>query len=405
MSGCSCADRFGGDEALVGVGGRHADVDDRGVGTCRADLAHELVGVLGLGYHLDARVLQEPHEALARDHRVLGDDYAHGISAAQGGRRELEPAAERADAVCDVDERGVAGRAVVVGSDDEAAVVHDGADVDRRGPPHRGVADRFVDGDVGACLDGRGEALVGDVVQADHERRDVGERRERRLQACLGQHRGVDAVCELAQLGERAVDLVSDVAQTLGELALCAGARQAQVEYDGEQALLRAVVQVALQAPSRLVRGRDDARPRAAQLPELGEHLRAQRLVLDRQPRGRAEQAVELAIGEHGGVVDDDREQATAAGDARRGSRRLHADRSVGVDEASDGRDPVQDLDGRVAQRHGERVPELARRRRRAEVGGELCDAGARGARAQHGPDRRRRPVRQVRRRAAGRRP
>ena len=106
--------------------------------------------------------------------------------------------------------------------------------------------------------------------------------------------------------------------EPLAQRALRSGPGQAQVEDDGQQALLCAVVEVVLQAPPGLVRRRDDPRPRVAQLLELGEHLGAQRLVLDRQPRRGAEEALELAAGKRGGVVDDDRQQAAAARDARR---------------------------------------------------------------------------------------
>src|SRR5262249_15822502 len=61
-------------------GRRHADVDDRGVGPGEADGAQQPGGVADLADDLDARVGQHPGDALARDHHVLGDDYAHGIS-------------------------------------------------------------------------------------------------------------------------------------------------------------------------------------------------------------------------------------------------------------------------------------------------------------------------------------
>ena len=229
--------------------------------------------------------------------------------------------------------------------------MHGGADADRRRLPRGGVADRLVDGDVGAGLDGRRKARSVTSSKLTVSGASVGERRERRLQAGLGQHGGVDAVRELAQLGERAVDLVADVAEPLAERALRSGAGQAQVEDDGQQALLRAVVEVAFQASPGLVRRRDDARPRVTQLLELGEHLGAQRLVLDRQPRRGAEEALELAAGKRGGLVEDDGQQATAARDPRRRPGRSSAQRTVGVHEAAGCGNPVEDVEGGVAQR------------------------------------------------------
>ena len=116
---------------------------------------------------LDAGLAQQAHDALAREHRVLGDDYAHGISARRsvGARSSPPPSAPTRSATWTSDV--VARRAVVGGGDDETAVAHRGADADRRRPPRSGVADRLVDRHVGAGLDGRGEALVGHVAAAD----------------------------------------------------------------------------------------------------------------------------------------------------------------------------------------------------------------------------------------------
>ena len=46
--GCRARISLGGDEALVGVGRRHADVDDRDVGLVLVDGAQQLVAVVGL---------------------------------------------------------------------------------------------------------------------------------------------------------------------------------------------------------------------------------------------------------------------------------------------------------------------------------------------------------------------
>ena len=67
--------------------------------------------------------VEQADDALAREHDVVGDDYAHGISAVSVVALELERAAERADAVGDVDHRRAAVGAVVAHPDDEAAVL------------------------------------------------------------------------------------------------------------------------------------------------------------------------------------------------------------------------------------------------------------------------------------------
>ena len=50
------ADPLGGDEALVGVRRRHADVDDRGVRAFESHLSEQALGVVGLGHDVDAGV-------------------------------------------------------------------------------------------------------------------------------------------------------------------------------------------------------------------------------------------------------------------------------------------------------------------------------------------------------------
>ena len=81
MSGVLGADLQRRAQAVVGVGRRHADVDDRHVGLVRVDLAQQVLGVAGLADHVEAPLLEQPHDPLAQEHRVVGDDYAHGILA------------------------------------------------------------------------------------------------------------------------------------------------------------------------------------------------------------------------------------------------------------------------------------------------------------------------------------
>jgi len=93
------------------------------------------------------------------------------------------------------------------------------------------------------------------------------ERLERGGQPVVGQHGRVDAPRELAQLAQRALDVLA------GALELGAHRRpqvelpegEAEAQRDRHEALLRAVVQVALDAPPLGVGG-DDA-PRARRPP------------------------------------------------------------------------------------------------------------------------------------------
>ena len=98
--------------------GRQPDVDDRDVQLMAVDLAQQLVGVLALGDHVEAGVAQQAGEPLAQQHAVLGDGYAHGISAltsraAAARRPDPQPATERLDPV---GQAAQAGAALAVGA-------------------------------------------------------------------------------------------------------------------------------------------------------------------------------------------------------------------------------------------------------------------------------------------------
>src|SRR5947208_2419803 len=69
-----------GDQPLVGVGRRHADVDDRRVGSGKPDVAEQTARVLRLTDHVHTGLTEKADDALAREHGIVCDDYAHGIS-------------------------------------------------------------------------------------------------------------------------------------------------------------------------------------------------------------------------------------------------------------------------------------------------------------------------------------
>ena len=66
-------------QALVGVLGRHADVDHGDVGAVRADLAQQVVAVAGLADDLEAGILEHARGAGAQQHGVLADDDAQRL--------------------------------------------------------------------------------------------------------------------------------------------------------------------------------------------------------------------------------------------------------------------------------------------------------------------------------------
>ena len=89
------ADRLRRPEALVGVGRRHPDVDDRDVRAMLADGLQERVGVAGLGDDLEAGLGQQPRDPLAQQERVVGEDEPQGHARLEQGpdapRRTARP--------------------------------------------------------------------------------------------------------------------------------------------------------------------------------------------------------------------------------------------------------------------------------------------------------------------------
>src|SRR5204863_334371 len=61
--------------------GGQADVDDDDVEGIAVDLEQQLRGAPALGDDLEPAVVQETCEPLPKEDAVLGDRYAHGISA------------------------------------------------------------------------------------------------------------------------------------------------------------------------------------------------------------------------------------------------------------------------------------------------------------------------------------
>jgi len=89
-NGClrpAVTNRPGGRQPLVGVGGRHANVDYGHVGTFQGDKPQQRLRIAGLAHHLDARVAEQPSHSGPDQHDVVGDYGAHGITASI----ELDP--------------------------------------------------------------------------------------------------------------------------------------------------------------------------------------------------------------------------------------------------------------------------------------------------------------------------
>ena len=85
----------------------------------------------------------------------------------------------------------------------------------------------------------------------------------------------------------------------------CRPSGHPQRQRERDEVLLRAVVQVALDPPARVVAGRDQPRARRAQLLVAGPQLGVEALVAQREPGRRARGAHQLRLLEQRGVVHD----------------------------------------------------------------------------------------------------
>ena len=99
---------------------------------------------------------------------------------------------------------------------------------------------------------------------------------------------------------------------SLGVVASCTPLRrvvadtaieQAQLQRQGDEALLGAVMQVALEPPALGVAGRDDALPRRPQLGSCPQRPGPQVLVLERDSRRGADRLDEIGVVVERGVV------------------------------------------------------------------------------------------------------
>ena len=79
MSGSWLAQLHRRAQAVVLVARRHLDVDHGDVGPVRQRPAQEVLGVAGLRHHVEAGLVEQPHDALAQEDVVLADHDAQGL--------------------------------------------------------------------------------------------------------------------------------------------------------------------------------------------------------------------------------------------------------------------------------------------------------------------------------------
>ena len=126
-----------------------------------------------------------------------------------------------------------------------------------------GICHGFGYDEIRAGLDAGGQALVWYRVDVHGKRGVLRKGMQRRVQAGLDKDRRMDARRQLAQLLQCAAELFRRFGKRLrrvGSGAIEQLAGTAQPHRQRDQPLLRAVVEIALQAPSFDVSGLDDAR-------------------------------------------------------------------------------------------------------------------------------------------------
>ena len=118
----------------------------------------------------------------------------------------------------------------------------------------------------------------------------------------------MDAVRQLAQLGDRPAQLGLGLVQARRELRILVGPelrpQEAKREREPDEALLRAVVEVALEPAALGVTRLDDAGARGAEILQLSAGLGLQALVLEREARRRGDLLDELRVVEELGPVE-----------------------------------------------------------------------------------------------------
>ena len=122
------------------------------------------------------------------------------------------------------------------------------------------VGERLGDGEVDRGLDCGRDAFARHAY-VDRQRRAGGQARQCRRESPVVERRGVDAVREVAQLGESLLELLVRLVDERRS-GCAARPRRGALEANGgkHEALLRAIVQVPLEPATRLVGGGDEAR-------------------------------------------------------------------------------------------------------------------------------------------------
>ena len=213
-------------------------------------------------------------QPVAQQDGVFGDDDAHGSSATirgpapAGSRRRASrrgAATRAASPARPVPRVGVGAADAVVARPRLAAAVPRRAHVDAPGVARGVLGDvrqRLGDDEVGGRLDRRRRPRRHVDLDGHGNRRPRRERRQRRVEAAVVEDGRREPADEVAELDDRRLRLpvraADELARRLG-VVLELLAREAEVEPERDEPLLRAVVEVALDPPPLLDRGVDRA--------------------------------------------------------------------------------------------------------------------------------------------------
>src|SRR5215212_11107225 len=177
----------------------------------------------------------------------------------------------------------------------------------------------------------------------------------------------VDTAGDVAKLGERERDLVPRLTEATGRVGVVTQAflEQAEIEREGDQPLLGAVVKVALQALPFALAGLDHAGARTSELDEARSELCVQPPVLESNRGSRAHRCEQLRLVVQGRVMDERRHMDAVSVDENRRSSLIRLWQldctALQIGPALELRQPVHERQGRIAQRASQRVAEDSR--------------------------------------------
>jgi hypothetical protein len=146
------------------------------------------------------------------------------------------------------------------------------------------VGQGFRNEEVGGELDGVGQPIANGSFHRDRERRSLRNPLDCRLEPLFAQERRMNSAGELAQLGDRLLDLVLCARQHVGAGRVITWSRKPEGDGKRDEPLLSSVVEVALEAPPLGIGCGHQSAARCSHLGELGAHLGSQALVLEHEP-------------------------------------------------------------------------------------------------------------------------